>query len=119
MVASACKLSGGFSVVEVEKLQQFLKVLRWLLPVDIGLVPAVLETDASVVVELIHSKDVVLFELAASLVDMYSVCPALPGGFNNPVKLQRMQFRSRDVRKIYGSPVVVLDEDLQDVNFHL
>ncbi|KAK0592049.1 hypothetical protein LWI29_012445 [Acer saccharum] len=31
----------------------------------------------------------------------------------------RMQFRSWDVTKIYGSPVVVLDEDLRDVNFHL
>ncbi|KAK4834863.1 hypothetical protein QYF36_001512 [Acer negundo] len=72
MVASACKLSGGFSVVEVEKLQQFLKVLRWLLPVDIGLVPAVLETDASVVVELIHSKDVVLFELGVDHTNIQS-----------------------------------------------
>ncbi|KAK3232543.1 hypothetical protein Dsin_004424 [Dipteronia sinensis] len=31
----------------------------------------------------------------------------------------RMPFRSRDVRKIYGSPVTVLDEDLLDVNLHL
>ncbi|KAK1570327.1 hypothetical protein Q3G72_000220 [Acer saccharum] len=51
MVASACKLFGGFLVVQVEALT----VLKGIeMAVDIGLV---------VVVELIRSKDVVLFEL--------------------------------------------------------
>ncbi|KAK0591945.1 hypothetical protein LWI29_010619 [Acer saccharum] len=62
MVASACKLSRGFSVAEVEALA----VLK-------GLVRAVLETDASMVVELIRSKDVVLFELGYNFITVQRI----------------------------------------------
>ncbi|KAK4851110.1 hypothetical protein QYF36_012497 [Acer negundo] len=136
MVASACKLFGGFSAVEVEAL----KVLKAIeMAVDIGLVLAVLETDASMVVELICSKDV-LFELGllsplkfqrSSLITsscghlfcFSCIIKRIPQSDEVPAECPnskcKVQFRSRDVTKIYGSPATVLDEDLRDRNQRL